>query len=189
MESLGLLDGSNNYGNYRADENIVPALPMSFTGITSLVAAKQRNEAQDGNCGANAIRGECVDAYNVVTVLNEVPPNAGRDMIRPNISGSDKKLIRFCDLDLSRLPQSDLLRGTDADGLERIRQRWSHSTEVFSMRNYPAGSFSEAGRAYRAHILHHDYGSGMAQAFNNDLFALLSSDNGIEEKKRPWLPW
>lgn len=183
VERMGLLDGSNGYGNYDPAEDIVPALPMSFAATTSLVAAKQRDEASDGGCGTRAIVGECIDAYHVVTVLEQVPPLAGSDMIRPNITGQHKVFLRYADFDWTRLPQNRVLAGTDAEGLERIRARWSHSTEIFGIRTHPGGRYSEGGRAFRAHILHHDYASGMAASFNNDLMTLFSGDNPIADKR------
>jgi len=42
--------------------------------------------------------------------------------------------------------------------------------------------YSEGGRAFRAHILNHDYASGVASAYNNDVLALFSPDS-LEMKK------
>lgn len=191
MEALGLLDQSGlavSYGNYTPDNNIVPRLPVTYSDVTSLVAAKQRDEVKDSVCGTKAIIGACVDAYHVVTVLPSVPANAGADMIRPNISGKTKTFLTLDDFDFSRLPNSAVLKGTDAAGLEKIRQRWSHSTEAFGLRTYVdgvgRGPYSEGGRAFRAGILYPDYGSAMAQAFNVDLMTIFSDDNTFEEKRK-----
>ena len=182
IESLGLLDGSRRYGNHDPKQNVLSSLPARFSGIVSLVAAKQRDEATDGECGTKAIVGECVDAYHVVTVLDKPPLNGGRDMIRPNITGRSKDLWRLSDFDFTRLPRVSYLKGGSRERLEQIRMRWSHSIEAFAVRNHPAGVFSEGGRAFRAHILHHDYASGMAQTYTNDLMNLFSADHALEEK-------
>lgn len=191
VESTGILLGSIAYGNETPEENIIPRLPIIYKKTSSIVAAKQRNEETDGNCGTKAIRGACIDAYHVVTVLESVPKNAGIDMIRPNITGEEKVFLTLSDFDFSRLPRKSFLKEVDSAGWEEIRQRWSHSTEIFGVRVYPDGPtaygtrYSEGGRAFRAHILHHDYASGMAQSFNNDLMSVFSS--GSMESRLPAL--
>ncbi len=183
MENMGLLDGSNNYGNHSSQENIILNLPQSYSGINSIVAAIQRNEGVEGNCGTKGIRGECVDAYNVVTILKSAPLNNGADMIRPNITGTKKDLLVLSDFDFSRLPSKSYFIGTNAAGLEAIRQRWSHSTEIFAL--YPAKGqvYSEGGRAYRSHILIDDYGAGTFDYYLADLATLFSDDNSLSEKQ------
>ncbi|MDY0302492.1 MAG: hypothetical protein RBR98_01755 [Candidatus Moranbacteria bacterium] len=184
LESMGLLDGSKNYGNYSASENIIPILPQSYSGINSIVAAIKRNEALEGNCGTAAIVGECADSYNVLTVLNSVPENAGSTVIRPNITGETKELLTFSDFDFSRLPSYDFLTGLDATGYETIRRRWSHSTEIFGLGSSLNGNsgYSEGGRAFRAHTQIDDYGGGVAVAWNNNMMNLFSDSNALEEK-------
>ena len=183
MESMGLLDGSESYGNHNASENIIPTLPKTYSANTSLVAAIQRDEAATGNCGTSAIVGECVDAYHVVTVLDKVPANAGSDMIRPNITGEIKEFLTLSDFDFSRLPAKKYLTGTDAAGYEAMRQRWSHSTEIFGIVPDRLFSYSEGGRAFRSHILIDDYGGGMARQWNDDMMVLFSDDNTLPEKQ------
>jgi hypothetical protein len=182
MESMGLLDGSRTYGNYNHNENILNHLPVSYSTTTSLVAAIQRDEKATSNCGTAAIVGECVDAYHVVTILPEVPANSGRTMLRPNITGESKVLLTLADFDFSRLPTSSILAGTSLAGLENIRTRWSHSTEIFGLAHDIRRYYSEGGRAFRAHILNHDYGAGVAQSFNNDMMIMFSEDHPIGEK-------
>lgn len=187
--SYGLLDGANTYSGYDSSENIIPALPKNYSTTTSLVAATQRNEAVEGACGTSSILGECVDSYNVVTVLPSVPVNAGSEMLRPNITGTTKELIELSELDLSRIPAKSFLTGTDAAGLEDIRSRWSHSTEIFGVGwSTDGGSVyvgnSEAGRAFRSHILIDDYAAGAANRLHEDLAALFSSSLDVSDKKK-----
>jgi len=190
-ESHGLLDGSNNYGSYNPDENIVPRLPQTFTpdsqSAISLVAAMQRNEAATGNGGTQYIVGEVVDAYNVVTILDAPPPNNGVDMIRPNITGTYKEFLTWDDFDLSRLKTYSFLNGYSAQGWKDAASRWRNSSEIFSFvtetspGNFTA--FSEGGRAFRSHILIHDYAMGTTRAFHDDFLAILSDKNSFEAKK------
>ena len=184
LESMGLLDGSKNYGNYSASENIIPILPQSYSGINSIVAAIKRNEALEGGCGTPAIVGECADSYNVLTILNSIPENAGATVIRPNITGETKELLTFSDFDFTRLPSYDFLTGLDATGYETIRRRWSHSTEIFGLGSSLNGNsgYSEGGRAFRAHTQIDDYGGGVAVAWNNNMMNLFSDSNALEEK-------
>jgi hypothetical protein len=187
FESMGLLDGSNNYGNHDATENIVPNLPVTYSTTTSLVAAIQRDEVTEGNCGTSAIYGECVDSYDVVTILDSVPADAGSTVLRPNITGESKVMLSLHDFNFSRLPSENYLTGTDAAGFEAIRQRWSHSTEIFAMSYGANGNgpflYSEGARAFRSHALIHNYGSGSARTFINDLMAIFSDDNAFPEKQ------
>lgn len=189
-ESHGLLSGAKNYGSYNAAENVLANLPQTFTPASdsciSLVGAMRRNEAETSNGGTKAIVGEVADAYCVVTVMPAPPANNGADMIRPNITGATKEFLTWDDFDLSRLPTHNFIEGKTAVDWEQTRTRWRHSTEVLSMGVVkPDGSvtkFSEGGRAFRAHILHHNYASGMASNFNNDVLALFSTDS-LEMKK------
>jgi len=184
MESLGLLDGSNNYGNYNSSENIIPNLPQSYSGINSIVAAIQRDETTEGPCGTSQILGECVDSYMVVTILSSVPENAGSTVIRPNITGSSKEILTLADFDFTRLPSKSYLTGTDTAGIEAMRARWSHSTEAFGLIDHNNGDagYSEGGRAYRSHILIDDYGAGTAVSLYSALMTLFSDDNTLTEK-------
>ena len=195
VEGHGLLSGKNGYGSYQASENLLTELPKTFTpskgSCISLVAAKERL----GGGGTKGITGEVVDAYCVVTLLAEVPVDNGNNMIRPNIVGTHKEFLTWDDFDLTRLTTHDFIPGTISAGeIETVRQRWSHSIEVFgglptqvqTKEGLKFKKFSEGGRAFRSHILVDDYSSGMAAAFNGDALSLLSSSVSIEQKK-PYL--
>jgi len=182
----GLLNGKNNYGTYDASENILAKLPQTLTPPTgsciSLVAAMQRNEAETSPGGCAAIKGECVDAYDVVTVLAIAPKDGGVSMIRPNITGTRKDLLTWDDFDLTRLTKRDFLAGRSDDEWQQTALRWRHSSEIFGMaieRDTPKWGRiflkpSEGGRAFRSSLLIDDYAAGMARAFNGDLLALLA---------------
>ena len=183
LELMGLLTGTVAYGNYSATENIIPNLPISYSGIDSIVAAIQRNEAVDGVCGTQNIEGQCIDSYHVVTVLPTVPENAGSTVIRPNITGETKVMLTYSDFDFTRLPVYSFLTGTDAAGLARMKKRWSHSTEMFALFSVNDNNgYSEGGRAFRSHVLIDDYGAGMASTWYNDMLILFSDDHTTAEK-------
>lgn len=193
-EKTGLLSGKNNYGNYNADENVLPKLPITYKpaagSCVSLVAAKQRDEANTSPGGAKAIQGEVVDAYCVVTVLAAAPDNAGRDMIRPNITGATKDLLTWADFDLTRLPKHAFIAGRTADQWEGARVRWSHASEIFGVQAEVEGKkgktfrkFSEGGRAFRAVLCVSNYASGTAREFNGDLLTMFSADNKLDDMK------
>jgi hypothetical protein len=184
VESLGLLSSTKTYGNYAAAENILPALPKTFTVATSLVAATQRDEASSGKCGTSGIVGNCADAYNVVTVLDSVPVLNGSDTLRPSISDGQKSLVRFTSIDLSRLPNVSFLTGTSDAGFDVIRQRWSHSIEVFSLWTLDGKYFSEGGRAFRASNFVGDYAGAVAGIWHNDLMTLFSDDTPVSNSAK-----
>lgn len=189
-ESHGLLSGAKNYGSYNGAENVLANLPQTFTprpdSCISLLGAMQRNEAETSKGGTSAIVGEVADAYCVVTVMPKPPANGGADMIRPNISGGYKEFLTWDDFDLTRLPTYNFLAGKSAADWEKTRSHWAHATEVLSMGvvepNGNVKKYSEGGRAFRPHILAHDYASGVASGFNNDVLALMSPDS-LESKK------
>jgi hypothetical protein len=112
-------------------------------------------------------------------------------MLRPNITGATKELLTWDDFDLNRLPKYDFLDGKTAEEWAVVQRRWRGSTEVLSMAaevetergGKSFQKFSEGGRAFRAHLLVPDYGSGTARAFNDDLLSMFSAANSLEEFK------
>lgn len=186
-EAIGLLSGVKGYGNYSSSENILPYLPKSYSSITSIVAAIQRNEVVEGKCGTISIEGECVDSYNVLTIVSAVPPLAGVESIRPNITGKTKELLALSDFDLTRLPKKSFLSGADSTGLADITRRWSHSIETIGLHSSANAynGYSEGGRAFRSHVVVGEYGAGAAVAYSSDLMAIFSDDNTDQEKKAP----
>lgn len=185
--NVGLLNGFKKYSGYNSSENIIPNLPISYSSNISLVAAIQRDEPTTSNCGTSLIIGECVDSYNILTVLGTIPVNAGSDMIRPNATGETKELLTLSDFDLTRIPRKDFLTGSNSSGLEIIRQRWSHSIESLGVNWSIDGgktyfTSSEGGRAYRSHILADDYAAGRSKQLHDDLAVLFSDDNTTNEK-------
>lgn len=185
MESMGLLSSNpdHNYGNYNAAENIAVALPKTFIGNTSLVAAIQRNEAQHNGCGTNAILGNCAEAYHVVTILDQVPADAGATLLRPSIDETNKELLSLSDFDLSRLPELAYISSSSVDELNNIRERWSHSTELFSIRSADGDTYSEGGRAFRASLLIDDYAAGVARQYYDDVMHLMAVGNPVAERQ------
>ncbi len=186
MESMGLLssDPNYNYGNYTATENILNNLPLAFDNNTSLVAAIQRDESQHGGCGTNAILGNCAEAYHVITVLEQVPIDAGANMLRPSIDETNKELLSLSDFDLSRLPELSYVSSLSTNELNRITERWSHNTELFSIRSGDGDIFSEGGRAFRADLLVDDYAASVAKSFIDDVMNLMAAGNPAVEKQQ-----
>jgi len=176
LENNGFLDNSNTYGNYDALENVLSDLPKTYSSDVSLVAAIQKDELIHGNCGTSAIVGSCVEAYHVVTVLEQVPPNAGFSVLRPSIDEEVKELVDVNSINLEFFPKLSYIESLNENQFEEIRQRWSHSLEVFSIQSANGGIFSKGGRAFRADSWVDDYAAGTAQIFYNDLFALMSED-------------
>lgn len=193
-ERHGLMNGKNSYGTHDASEDLLPKLPQTLTppagSCISLVAAMQRNEAETSPGGCAAIKGECVDAYDVVTVLAAAPKDGGAGMIRPNITGARKELLTWDDFDLTRLPRHGFLSGRSDEEWQQTARRWRHSSEVFGMaveRDTPKWGrmflkASEGGRAFRSALLIDDYAAGMARAFNGDLLALLADGPASEAR-------
>jgi len=157
---------------------------MSFSGVTSIVSALQRDEPATFTCGTAAIEGECVDAYQVLTVLDNPPADFGKDSLRPPLNGTDKTITPLSAFDFSRLPSRPELTGASPAALDGIRRQWAHSIGIFSMWDVNQNWFSEGGRAFRAHILVHNYGAGLAKYFNNTLMTMFSDDNTFPQKRR-----
>jgi hypothetical protein len=108
-------------------------------------------------------------------------------MIRPNITGTYKQFITWDDLNLNRIPSYDFIDGRGASQWEKTAITWRHSTEVFGTLTehpqYTAIKYSEGGRAFRSHLLVHDYAAGMASNFNSSVLALFGESTDIEEAK------
>jgi len=185
IESMGLLssDPDDNYGNYVASESLLNSLPLNVDRSTSLVAAIQRNESQHGGCGTSAIVGNCVEAYHVVTILDQVPENAGATVLRPSIDETNKELLSLTDFDFSSLPELTYIDSASVDELNAIRKRWSHNTEILSIRSVNGDIFSEGGRAFRANLLVDDYAAGVAQKFIDDVMRLMAVGNPSAERQ------
>jgi hypothetical protein len=183
--SHGLLClGTRTYASNDAAKNDLPDLPIVYTPASgsaiSLVSGMQRNEDETSNGGTSAIVGGVMDAYCIVTVVHSPPPDNGVNSIRPNFVGDTKEFLTWSDFDLDRLPRLSFLGAKTAPQIETIRERWAHSTEVFSMKGYDGAAFatySEGGRAFRAHILHHNYAGGRAQAFSTDFIGLMGTND------------
>lgn len=173
---------TTNYDNLVPTENLQTSLPRSFNYNTSLVGGAQRDESKNA-CGTKSIAGSCIDAYNVLTVLNGVPENAGNTVLRPNISRTVKDLVSWDDIALNRLPSKAFFDGGDADRLEEIRTTWSHHIETLALRLIDGSSFSEGGRAFRGDLVTDDYAATVAQHWHVDLMTLFSSENSLTEKK------
>lgn len=184
LEALGFLGTQpRNYGNYVEAENILPDLPISFSAAVSVVAAVKKDEAAHGNCGAGAIVGSCVDLYQVVTVLDAVPPNAGADILRPAVDPEIKELTPLDAFDFERLPRKDFLDATNAAGWEAMRRRWSHHLESLALLSIDGDGFSEGGRAFRPDLLVPNYAAELARNWHNDLMAMFSAQAPLQDKR------
>ena len=195
-ERHGLLSGKNNYGSYDASENILSTLPHTLkaakNSCISLVAAMQRNEEKTSKGGTRQIVGEVVDAYCMVTVLDAAPSGDSKNMLRPNITGSKKEFLTWNDFDLDRLPSYDFIKGNSDDTWKSVARTWGHSTEIFGLsaeimtkrHGLKFRKFSEGGRAFRSHLLIHNYAAGTAQRFNSNVLSLFANDGDMSESKR-----
>lgn len=175
-ENTGILEG---YDNWNPNKNLVPNLPVSFNPTNdpqSLVIVKQRDEEATVACGTRAIEGSCVDAMATITLYPNLPNNLGKDLIRPNITGNTKSELGWYDFDLDSFPyvnHPSIPEASDED-IETIRQRWAHNSGVIGWAN------SEGGRAFRSHILVHDYAAGMMTSYSNDLYTLM----GVQDREK-----
>jgi hypothetical protein len=184
----GLLNNSENYGNYSASDALLTQIPLTLSPplATSLVAALQRNETEAPGGGTSAIVGERVDAYCIVTVLRSPPAGDGESSLRPNITGATKEFLTWGDFDLSRLGAFHAFPSLTSTALTTITTRWRHSSEIFGYGLSESGIikvFSEGGRAFRAGNCHDEYGAGMNASLQNDILSLLNTLNTIEQKK------
>lgn len=182
IEAIGFL--TEDYGNKDSSQNITNRLPLTYGSPTSLVGAIERNISAFSGCGTKAIAHSCVDAYNVLTVLDQVPENAGAETFRPNITWTQKDLLTWDDFDIARLPNESYFDGTDASGLESIRSIWSHHIEAMSLRTKSGEKFSEGGRAFRADLVTDDYAATVAQQWHKHMAIIMSDDHPFAEKKQ-----
>lgn len=184
----GLLNNANNYGNYNAGDNLMSALPATITPVdaVSLVAALQRNETESPGGGTPAITGERTEAYCFVTIVAQPPADSGANSIRPNITGASKEFLTWNDFDLTKLGSTSIYSALSGTELTAIQTRWRHSTEIFGYNAYVGGlwkGYSEGGRAFRADVIHDEYGAGFCAALQDDILALFNNGNTLADKK------
>ncbi|WP_139309914.1 hypothetical protein [Teredinibacter haidensis] len=174
----GLTDNTKNYGSHNATETLT--LPVARSAATSIVAAIQKDEATNGNCGTSAIVGECLDAIFTLTILPTVP---ALNTLRPALSTVEKDLLTLDDFDLTEIPHINYFNGPGAPSdIEKARKRWTQQTEIFSVLDLDGQIFSEGGRAWRSDIYGGNYGSSTAQSLNTAWSWVMSADlNNAEE--------
>jgi len=182
----GILNNANNYGGYDATENLADDLPYLFSppngSCNSLLIALQRNEAQSPGGGTDSIWDERVDVYCIITVLPAPPAGVSSDHLRPNITGATKEFLTWANFDLERIPKMPFYPALTTASIEAIRVRWIHSCEIWGV-GVNDDSYSEGGRAFRAELIHDDYGADMASLFHNHIFSLCNNGNTIDQKK------
>lgn len=176
--SYGFL--THPYNGYDARQNIIPNLPISYSSDTSLAAVIQRDVGVEGGCTDWDFFGnQCINSWNTVTILDSVPTQAGSTTIRPAMAPTTKELLTLSDFDLSRIPSISYFAGADTVELERIRVRWSHSSDILSLAWSPDGGTTYidnyVGRSFRAYALVPDYAAGNAKTWHDDLAKLFSS--------------
>ncbi len=81
------------------DDSRVPALPYEALPGESLVKSLSLEPLDDTECRP------CTQSASVLTVLDEVPPDEGRTVLRPPYFGEEKPLYSTADLRVELLPQ------------------------------------------------------------------------------------
>lgn len=102
MSGVSNLDGRLNANS--------KSLTLPHTIVTDQVIAssiiKADSRVTGGNCRVkvNGVQRMCFDQLDVLTVLNEVPAQGGKNHLRPPYFGKDKRLRTRDDIVVSRLP-------------------------------------------------------------------------------------
>ena len=181
----GFLNNAENYGRHNSSNNIIPALPIDYPlnndAITSIFSVIQRDTGR--NCGTGAIREECVEFADFVTIYDTEPNEGGKNTIRPTMFGTTKQVYTWSDFDRTRIPKfSEAQSVYDQTEVLELIEKWTATTESFSIsvceQGYLNCNFiSEGGRAFRSHGVIADYAADGGQ--NDVLSYLLNTSSDV----------
>lgn len=159
--------------SYSSTLNLMNKLPMKVVVNTSLIKADKREK----QCGTKSISGCCIDAYDVVTVLDKEPDQKGALSFRPGFAGNNKTIFEKNDFDWSVIPaESRVSRSKKKLGYEDIAKTWS--TPFF---DHMMSVVGDKGRAFTPAAVLEDYGAAHAAKYLESLISVFSNDS-IEKK-------
>lgn len=104
------------------------------TAVTTLVKAHSMLETGADDCGGDDPKTElsrhCFWQASVLTILREVPPNAGTTVLRPPLTGTEKPLLSTDDIDFAALPNLPLPKRKD--GKTVSDPSWADALDVMA---------------------------------------------------------
>jgi len=161
--------------SYSVNKNLMTRLPMVVQSNTSLVKAFKSNK----KCGTKSIKGCCVGAYDVLTVLEKSPVIKRGTAFRPAFASEAKHIYYLDDFDFNLVPNKFILKGKiRKQSYQDVKNHW-----------YPAyvdhfmSGLGDRGRAFAPHLVIPDYGATQASKYLEGLLTIMSIDS--LEKKRP----
>jgi len=162
-------------GSYSASLNLMNQLPSNILPNTSLIKSDKREE----QCGTKSTLGCCIDAYDVVTVLDFIPENNGATVFRPGFAGNDKKYYSVKDFDWVKIPSESYISNSDnKKSYDSIVEAWS--TPFF---DHMMEIIGDAGRAYTPAAVLPDYGATHAANYLDSLLAVFANDSFDRKSK------
>ena len=168
----GLLSCEANH--YDATLNLMNSLPVEITSPSSLVKADRREEA----CGTKSTLGCCVDSYDVLTILDEVPISNGSNIFRPAFASTNKRLFSSDDFDYSLIPsESKVSASRHQANFSDIVARWNTPYVDHYMQGH-----GDSGRRFAPAAVLPDYGAELGGLYISDLISIMGSESPYDKK-------
>lgn len=167
------------YSTYDPVYNIMTQLPYPAQPGQSIFKAAN----QTSGCGTSAVSAGCVYSDDVLTILDDVPPNNGATVFRPPFHGNWKPLYTTDNVEFDRLPSIAAITtklGTfGVDSLTAIRDRWvvpQYDT------THGSGFTGEFMRGTTPHAVLDSYAGTQADRYVQDMLTVFATQS-INEKK------
>ncbi len=172
----GLYANSGADATYDSDLDLSTQLPYSAAPDDGVyVKAKAYT---GGSCSyTSSVGSNCLDTYDAVTVVEDVPAALGAHTFRPGMAGDTKLWVTTSEIDLDELPRFDDI--TDAADYAAITARWGAPFPRFYINANPDSARRWAPKARNIG----NYSADIAETHLVDLFGLLGTGALTDAKK------
>ena len=179
---INIVNGSTNnkqgilpmYASYNPSYDVMTQLPYAATPGQSIFKAYNKTSG----CGAPAIEAGCISTDDVLTVLNDVPPNNGATIFRPPFEGVSKPLFSTDKVKFGRLPALSAistLTGTAApQNMSAIINQWQVPHYETA---HGAGFSGEFQRATSPSGVIDDYAASQAQQYLQSMLSVFGTQS------------
>jgi hypothetical protein len=172
---FGVLTG---WKGYTAAKNIMTKLPYAAKAGESIMKMIAKQPSTACPCVASQTNG-CVAVWDVLTILDTVPPDNGATIFRPPYAGTAKPLRSITNVHLERLPHiqaisNNALRSSFAS----IIARWN--SPGYELTHDP--SLGEMMRAATPlDKLGTDYAADVAKVYLHDVLSVFGTETGTQK--------
>lgn len=173
----GILTG---WGGYVASKNIMTKLPYDAKPGESIIKMVAKSPSSACINPEAKVKG-CAAAFDVLTILNTVPPDNGATIFRPPYAGSEKPLRTLAQVRKERLPRiqaiSDMKVGKSS--FPDIVARWNSPGYELCRRWQIYGQKHRSAMAMD--VIGADYGADYANAYLSDMLSLFGTETSAQK--------